>query len=375
MPFCYSPWTNIDISPQGDITPCCKFQTQYYDQKFNIQSQTIEQYSKSKFLTQLKQEFQQGEWPKGCERCRIEEENNIESKRQLDYARWQTYYDQYNINNPTFITSSIAFGNTCNLTCITCNPQSSSRWQREYQKVTGIDIKPYHFYKEQFVSDLVKQAPNLIHIDIPGGEPLLSGVKEQQELLKYYIESNQSQNITLHYTTNATLFPDQVWWDLWQRFKEVDIQLSIDGVGNRYEYIRYPACWTDLTRSVKQYVQYQTQKHNIRLSVSHTVSAYNIFYLDEFFDWNYNIGLPRPWLGRVHNPAHMRPSIWTGRAKQLIIQKLADSKYEDVRVWSELIDNTNDSVKYDLFCQRLQAHDQYRGTNFKQVFPELAEYI
>ena len=36
MPFCYSPWTNIDIDPQGTMAPCCKFQKQYYDQQFNI---------------------------------------------------------------------------------------------------------------------------------------------------------------------------------------------------------------------------------------------------------------------------------------------------------------------------------------------------
>jgi radical SAM protein with 4Fe4S-binding SPASM domain len=375
MPFCYSPWSNIDISPQGDITPCCKFQTQYYKQKFNIRTQTIEQYANSKFLIQLKQEFQHDIWPKGCERCQIEEENNIKSKRQLDYDRWQEHYQQYNIGNPKFITSSIAFGNTCNLTCITCNSESSSRWQKEYQHITGIDIVPHHFYKENFVGDLVKQAPNLIHIDIPGGEPFLSGVNEQKELLNYYIENNQAQNISLHYTTNAMIFPDQDWWYLWQHFKEVDIQLSIDGIGSRYEYIRYPGKWKELVNSVEQYIQYQTQKHNIRLSVSHTVSAYNIFYLDEFIDWNYNIGLPRPWLGRVHNPVHMRPSVWTTDAKKLIIEKLSNSKHTDVKIWSELISNTDDSNHYELFCQRLAEHDQYRGTNFKQVFPELANYI
>lgn len=375
MPFCYSPWTNIDISPQGDITPCCKFQTPYYEQKFNIQSHTIEQYSNSEFLNLIRDEFKQNSWPVGCERCRIEEENNIESKRQLDYARWREHYQTYDIDRTSFITASVAFGNTCNLTCITCNPHSSSRWQQEYQTITNIDIKPYHFYKEQFVNDLVKQAPNLIHIDIPGGEPLLSGVKEQKELLKYYIENKQAQHISLHYTTNATIFPDEEWWSLWNHFKEVDIQLSIDGVDARYEYIRYPGKWSDVVNSVEQYIQYQDQKSNIRLSVSHTVSAYNIFYLDEFFEWNYNIGLPRPWLGRVHNPAHMRPSVWVGQAKQMIIKKLSSSEYNDVKLWSELISNTDDSEYYTLFQTRVLEHDQYRSINFKQVFPELAEYI
>jgi radical SAM protein with 4Fe4S-binding SPASM domain len=145
MTFCYSPWTNVDIGPQGDISPCCKFQTQYYDEKFNIQSHTIKQYAESKFVTQIKQEFKQDQWPRGCERCQLEEENNILSKRQMDWDRWNQHYQTYDIDQPTFLTVSIAFGNTCNLTCITCNPISSSRWQQEYQTLFGIDIKPHHF--------------------------------------------------------------------------------------------------------------------------------------------------------------------------------------------------------------------------------------
>jgi radical SAM protein with 4Fe4S-binding SPASM domain len=373
MPFCYSPWTNIDISPQGDITPCCKFQHQPNEQKFNIQSHTIEQYNKSNFLSNLKQEFQQGQWPSGCERCKIEEENNIKSKRQLDWDRWNEHYQQYNTEQPTFITASIAFGNTCNLTCITCNPYSSSRWQKEYQTIAGIDIKPHHFYKEQFVEDLIKQAPHLVHIDIPGGEPLLSGVTEQKELLKFYINNNQAKNVSLHYTTNATIFPDNDWWELWKHFKEVDIQLSIDAVGSKYEYIRYPAKWEDLISTVDKYMHYQ--KHNIRLSVSHTVSAYNIFYLDEFFVWIEQVGLPRPWLGRVHNPSHMRPEVWPEPYKNLIHNKLKESQYRDVQNIANVIANQDASQQFELFCSRVHEHDQYRGNSFAETFKEIATWI
>jgi MoaA/NifB/PqqE/SkfB family radical SAM enzyme len=323
----------------------------------------------------VQSEFEQQQWPKGCERCQIEEENNIQSKRQLDWERWNQYYQQCNIDQTTFLTASIAFGNTCNLTCITCNSTPSSRWQQEYRTIVGVDVKPYHFYKESFVNDLINHAPNLIHLDIPGGEPMISGIKEQKKLLSYYIDTNQAQHMSLHYTTNATLFPDSEWWDLWQYFKEIDMQLSIDGVGERYEYIRYPASWIDLTNNVEKYLQYQNQKHNLRLSISHTVSAYNIYYLDEFFKWIYNVGLPRPWLGRVHNPLHMRPTVWIDNVKQLIIKKLANSEYEDVRIWGDLISHSDDSEHFQLFQQRLHAHDQYRGTNFKQVFTELATYV
>jgi MoaA/NifB/PqqE/SkfB family radical SAM enzyme len=375
MTFCYTPWTNVDISPTGVIAPCCKFQTQHYTEHFNIQTHTLKEYSDSEFLKKVKQEFNQGKWPQGCERCKIEEQNSIKSKRNLDFDRWNENYTSVDLDNPTVITASIAFGNTCNLKCISCNSYSSSRWQKEQQHIYGVSVSHVKFYKEDFVKDFVKQAPNLIHLDIPGGEPFLSGVSEQHQLLQHYIDSGLAGNVSLHYTTNGTIFPDSTWWDKWKHFKEIDIQLSIDGVGDRYEYIRYPASWDNLVTNTCRYIEYQHLLNNIKLSVSHTVSAYNIFYLDEFFSWCYNIGLPRPWLGRVHNPAHMRPTVWGNDAKQKIINKLIQSSHTDVNNWAKLMSQNDDSDLFGQFQQRLHQHDQYRNTNFAKTFPEMAHYI
>lgn len=375
MPFCYSPWTNIDISPAGDVTPCCKFQKKHYKQQFNIKDDSITEYAQSEFLDSIKQEFLNDRWPVGCERCRIEEENQIESKRVLDYTRWQEKYAHYNLSNTDFITASVAFGNTCNLKCITCNPHSSSLWKKEYNDIHGIDIKHFKFYKKDFVQDFILNTPNIIHIDIPGGEPFLSGIAEQKSLLKHYIDTCQSNNITLHYTTNVQVFPDTEWWELWSHFKEIDIQLSIDGVGERYEYIRYPGVWSTLVDHTDQYLKKEKELSNIRLSVSHTVSAYNIFYLDEFFTWCYNVGLPRPWLGRVHTPDYMRPSVWEQPAKSQIINKLISSEHTDVQNWADLLTNTNDDILFKQFRTKVKEHDAYRKLDFKKTFPELAEYI
>jgi MoaA/NifB/PqqE/SkfB family radical SAM enzyme len=373
MPFCYSPWTNIDISPTGEIAPCCKFQKQYYDQQFNIQTDSLSDYSNSKLVKDIKKEFEQDNWPVGCDRCRIEELNGIESKRQLDYIRWREQYKLYDLSSNKFITTSVAFGNTCNLKCITCGPHSSSRWQKEYYDLYGKDIPHFKFYKKNFVQDFIAQTPDIVHLDIPGGEPFLSGVDEQKSLLSHYVSTGQAKNITLHYTTNAQIFPDADWWQLWTHFKEVDIQLSIDGVGSRYEYIRYPASWTLLVENVNNYLK--IQQPNIKLSVSHTVSAYNIYYLDEFFTWCYTIGLPRPWLGRVHSPQYMRPGVWSECGRLAIIAHLQTSQHSDVLAWANLMSAINESEFFNEFKTNLKAHDQYRNTNFDITFPELTKYL
>jgi MoaA/NifB/PqqE/SkfB family radical SAM enzyme len=373
MTFCYSPWTNIDIDPQGIISPCCKFRHTSQSEKLNIQTHTIHQYSKSNLIQQIKKDFREGKWPVGCDRCQIEEQNGIESKRNLDYTRWQDHYESYVLDSDKFITAGIAFGNTCNLKCITCNPTASSRWQAEYKTIHGINISHNKFYKDNFVKELIETAPDLVHLDIYGGEPLLSGVAEQKELLQEYIRSDKSQYISLHYITNATIFPDPEWWEIWSHFRNVDIQLSIDAIHARYEYIRYPGKWDTLVKNAEKYVSYQTG--NIQLSVSHTVSAYNIYYLDEFFQWCDLIGLPRPWLGRVHNPAYMRLAVWSTPAKEFIMDHLSNSTYQDVIIWKDLLANSDDTVMFETFKKYLHQHDEYRGTKFSNTFPELCQFI
>jgi len=373
MTFCYSPWTNIDISPNGNLSPCCKYQFVPDEQRFNIKYNTIDEYKNSQFLNNIKQTFDSQNWPRGCVRCRIEEENNIKSKRQLDYDRWNQYYNQIDLALTGFITASIAFGNTCNLTCITCGPQSSSRWQREYETIYNKKVLPFHFYKQNFIKDFISQAPDIVHIDLHGGEPFLSGIPEQQQLLEHYVQSGQAKNITLHYTTNATVYPDDTWWKLWENFKEIDLQLSIDGIENRFEYLRYPANWQTVKQNVRRYVQYK--RSNFRLSVSHTVSAYNIYYLDEFLTWAYNEGLPRPWQGRVHTPLHMSPSVWASTATEYIVSHLRNSLHNDCHTWAQYLTNHNDSGQFENFKKYLQQHDQYRNLDFKKTFPELAKFI
>lgn len=373
MTFCYAPWSNIDISPQGHISPCCKFRHNHYGPALKIQDASIEQYETSAALIEIKKDFEQGNWPKGCERCRIEEENGIASKRQLDFDRWEKFYNDYDKDTDGFLTASIAFGNTCNLKCITCGPESSSSWSKEYFEIYGQEIFPNHFYKEHLADQLISKMPNVIHLDIPGGEPFLSGVKEQKKLLDRLIDSGRAQEIGLHYTTNLTIFPDDEWWEIWKNFRNIDLQLSIDGVGSRFEYLRYPARWSQALESVDRYLL--KQGDNIQISVSHTVSALNVFYLDEFFNWCDDRGLPRPWCGRVHTPAHLRPSVWPSYAKQKIVDRLRQSRHQDVLTWADLLDNTDDSMHHDALAKFLATHDAYRNLDFRSVFPELADWI
>ena len=376
MPFCFAPWTNIDISPQGNVTPCCKFQSSHYTQRFNVQTDDIDDYLSSDFLKEVKQDFEQDHWPRGCDRCRVEEQNGITSKRQLDKEMWQQHYNNYDLASNKTITASVAFGNTCNLKCITCGPMgASSKWKAEYKEIVGINFEHVQFYKKDFAGKFVEKFPHLVHLDVPGGEPLLSGVDEQKKILEYYVNSGQSLSMTLHYTTNGSIFPDQDFWQLWSNFANIDIQISVDGVGPRYEYIRFPASWQQLNYNVDQYLAKRQAMPNLQLSVCHTVSAYNIFYIDETVKWCYTKKLFNPWLSKVHTPPYQRPTLWPTAARTAIANHLRQSRYKHMKNWINLLESEDDSEHFELFVQRLRQHDQYRGLDFEAVFPEMKSWL
>lgn len=369
-PLCLIPWTSIAINPLGNISPCCKFTDK---DEYNITRDTIKEYTDSKFLSDIKNTMMQGKWPDGCIRCKTEEDNNIKSKRQLDYERWQHEFDNYT-DDQGYIIASIAFGNTCNLKCIMCSSESSSRWRKEYSDLYGVDIKPVEVISAD-ANEIYDAMPNVIHFDIPGGEPLLSEVEKQKTLLQRYIDSGQSKDITLHYTTNAQLFPTDEWWNIWSHFKEIDMQLSIDGVGKRYEYVRFPAKQKVIEKHVQLYKEKESNLTNFRLSISHTISAYNIFYLTEFFDWCQLYKLPRPWCGVVSDPNHMRPTVYPKQIKEKIVKHLLTSRHEDVHTWANYLLQYDHSEYYEMFLSKTKAHDLYRNLNFSDTFSQVQELI
>lgn len=372
-PLCMHPWAGIDISSSGEIAPCCKFHMPD-NEKFNITKNTVPEYASSGFLKKLKEQMHGDVLPAGCIRCQIEENNNIESKRQLDYKRWEQHFDSYTEDKGITIVS-IAFGNTCNLKCIICGPAASSRWRKEYKDVYGVDVPKLEVLENIDADTVYDNMPDAVHFDIHGGEPFLSEVEKQKNILKKYIDNGQSKNISLHYHTNAQQVPPTDFWQLWKHFKEIDIQLSIDGIFERFEYVRFPGRHDKLDKVVDFFVQKEQEFANIKLSVSHTVSAYNVYYLDEFFSWCKTKGLPKPFCGRVYTPEELQPSIYPKRIKDLIVAKLRKGKNVDVLRWSHLMNKEDNSEYFQNFLSYTNRHDLYRNTSFAKTFPELEELI
>ena len=152
------------------------------------------------------------------------------------------------------------------------------------------------------------------------------------------------------------------------------MQLSIDGVDARYEYI-IEADKNKLQQNVEGYLSKAQTNSNVRLSISHTVSAYNVYYLTEFFDWCEKVGLPKPWCGVVNTPKHMRPQVYPQAIKNKIIQHLRSSRHEDIHTWANYLTNNDSSEYFEEFLRLRDVHDLYRNLNFANTFPEVTELL
>lgn len=367
MKMCYHPWVGLDISPQGEFKPCCKYSTSL--------ANNIDEYESSQELIQLRQDFLSGQQPAGCARCWRDEAAGLPSKRTLD--------NEYVFNNQQpDLTSlkvlSIPFGNTCNLACRICNSYSSSRWGREETKLKhhfpDIVINGHSkFYKDaDFIQSIIDRTKNVVHVEFPGGEPFYADQEAHHNLI-IHLENQGAENISLHYITNGTKFPDRALTDAWKRFKKVDIQLSIDGTRDQFEYNRWPADWSTVVHNIDRYLELKNSNANIQLSISHSVSIFTVYYLPEFLEWCSANHLPEPYLGLVSRPDYYSITTLPTTAKEAIENKFKsyDVLQPIVRaMWarddSHLLDNT---IKY------VKILDKQRKQNFAKTFPELYQLL
>lgn len=370
--FCFNAFTGLEVDTRGEITPCCKFLRDKMP-KFHI-SEGIDLYKESDFLKKLQAQFIKNERPDGCRRCWIEEDAGIESKRQLDYTRHKEHFDSLKLDEKTFSNVSISFGNLCNFACRICGPGSSSKWVTELKKQNINDGQIQNWYKkEEYINDIFSNVKDAVHIDVVGGEPLLLDLEEHFNFLNRF-NKNQKNKISLHYTTNGSTFPTQPFLDIWQDFKEIDIQLSLDDFGKRFEYNRWPGKWPLVYSNIKKYQTLEKDQKNIRLSISFTVSAFTIYYANNFYQWCLSEGLPTPWLGRLNHPEYYRCNVYPEPIRGKIIEKLSQSTFSEIHKLKEFLQD--DSSKYfEQFLTTTNQLDKIRNQNFQTTFPELAELI
>ena len=118
--------------------------------------------------------------------------------------------------------------------------------------------------------------------------------------------------------------------ELWTHFKAVQMELSIDDIQERNEYIRYPVKWSS-TLDFLNWCDNETED-NVYVSMNKTVQNLNIYYVPDMIDWvleqkfkkinKHNGGIP------FHNVCHQPERCNIKVLPQEIKQRIRN-KYEE----------------------------------------------
>jgi sulfatase maturation enzyme AslB (radical SAM superfamily) len=96
----------------------------------------------------------------------------------------------------------------------------------------------YWHENPDFWKELYAQIPNLRQVYFAGGEPLM--IKEHKTFLEEIIRQGYADKISIRYNTNGLLLNEEII-ELWTKFKKVKVGFSIDAIGIKNYYIRYPS--------------------------------------------------------------------------------------------------------------------------------------
>ena len=341
------PFKNITRAGADYYKPCCRYTIQTNEEEFMFE--TIHDAFVSKKFDDIRSSMNNGEELSGCSKCYQEEAAGLQSLR----TRKNKLF-----NNSTSVELSsieLAFSRKCNLRCLMCSSEESTKWEElvvqneGIQKLTRYKIQPPLLDNINLLDgvdfSLIKQ------IKIVGGEPFI------EEKFLDFLEKCESFDIDIEISTNATFFPKK-YISILGKFKRVDIALSIDGIGKVNDYIRRPSQWDNVEHVSLQWLAASKNMPNLHVRVFSTVSIYNVLSINDLIYWcNTNdlfhkvTLLQRPdYLNIANLPDAHKAYVEQQTDDPLILEGLKNqmSLLDDFKKYTRLMDEHDNTSIYDI---------------------------
>jgi MoaA/NifB/PqqE/SkfB family radical SAM enzyme len=257
----------------------------------------------------------------------------------------------------------------CNAACLSCNDSFSSTWAAQNKK---FKIKSEHDYPDpqdpRKVVDQLFARYNFSHLKqllFFGGEPMKAPTTEL--FLTRLVQEYNIADIELTFVTNASLPPPPAVSALFKQFRKVNMNLSLDGIGEQFEYLRYPLSW----QRVVDNISYLRTLDVDQFLVTATINPFNAYYCDRLISWanSYFSG------DRLHSVAFSKctGSMDLYMTPQKLINVLRE-KYADHPQLARMFNSTT-AQNNTKMMEYIAAMDRYRKQSWQQVFPEVCEYF
>jgi sulfatase maturation enzyme AslB (radical SAM superfamily) len=195
-------------------------------------------------------------------------------------------------------------------------------------------------------------------INFRGGEPLLS--KTNFFVLEQLIAHNNT-DCFISFTTNGSIIPSEYQISLLKQFKNLNFNLSIDGTGKVFEYLRYPLTWSGMLTTIEFCKQMR-----IDVSASYTISNLNVMYHKDTTQWFKDNSIP--YINNiVHSPAYYAPSSLPLDAKKQIIKLTSDQEITGLLKGHK----PRDDINYSRAVLDIKKQDLQKEINIIDYLPEL----
>jgi sulfatase maturation enzyme AslB (radical SAM superfamily) len=389
--YCPYIWKELFIENDGYVSPCLNSTNKLFDtsithqnQKVNVSQTQIHQHLDG--LVEMRENMKKGIWPKQCINCQVKESKNLKSHR---VKALETYADTNTVELKHLI---LRVGNICNLKCVMCGPWASNQWYNDYvelnnstefknnQQTYTLDKKlngDYYIKNsplnadrwENVLETILNHSNELETISFHGGEPMVS--KLHYKIIAELIKLKKSSGISLEYYTNFFQIPDQ-FFDTIDNFKQVTLNISLDGVGEINDAVRWPSKYTE----IEQNIQRIKSKINVELKINHTISILNCEHIIDFITHNLDFGIN---LNFVSEPLYSSVKLLDMQHVEQLKEMLKSKNYDLYQTYKidELITSLrsvsvgeqNKQHHRQLFTKMWDQFSTKQNQNWKELFP------
>jgi len=321
-----------------------------------------------KNLQPLRQLNQQNKWDSGCQNCKSLEKSNLPSFR-TGMNGGLDIYNKINLSGPARI--DLMFDISCNLACRSCGTHSSTFWQRHLKNHGAWNpsiSKPAK--KNDIITALSNlDLSNLRQLVFCGGETLLG--KEYWEIANWLGDNvpDAKQKLTLCFQTNGTQPILEKNYKIIEKFYLVKLHISIDGIGTKFEYLRWPATWNQVAENILHLKE--TVPSNVMFVIEETISIFNLLYQNEVDKWVINNFSTNREGDMVNHTKHLATGIFSlDQITSDYVAAILTSKYSSLIPpnWQE------NSAQIQSMIEKIKLEDYRRNQSFAITFPEVALY-
>ena len=317
---------------------------------------------------QLREKNKTNVWDSGCYNCQRLEANGHTSMR-------TGMNDGLGITGKTELSGpariDLMFDISCNLACRTCGPVSSTFWQKhlkEHDRWQHPIFSPRNS-KEVIQSLQQLDLSNLRQVVFCGGETMLG--QSYWDVAAWLADNvpNAKHQLTVCFQTNGTQPISLKNIKIIEKLHLVKLHVSIDGIEEKFEYLRWPATWNQVTDNILQIKQ--TAPGNVMFVIEETISIFNLLYTHELSQWaeqNFNANREGD---RIDHSKHFAGGIFSLSNCSEEYVAAVKSKNNQSLIPSNWKENP---MEISRMIKSIKEFDQLRNQSFEETFPELTAF-